>query len=198
MSHGLGGATLRLGAVRDDASPAWMAFYPEGLPEDWRLPFYAHYWKDLLVPSGEWVRLLSDPGWLDGVPDDLALYFEVPSFLSEAGAAMQTLAEALGTQLGGFLLDHDAVSTRPGLIGPRFVRVPFPSMPGALAVAAYAGKTGSVLVVEPRPGLSLRLRRDLLEALVRAMPDHRQRLFLRGSPVELEDAETILRLAGFI
>lgn len=196
MNRESGGATLRLGAVWDDTSPAWTAFYPDGLPEDWRLPYYAQYWKDLLVPSLHWARHVSDQVWLDEVPEDLSLYFEVPSSVRRANSAMQALAEVLGTRLGGFLLDHDDLPVDPGLSAYAFTGAPFPPMPGARGVAAYVGKAGSVLVVEPQPGLSLRHRRELLETLARTMPDRSQPLFLRCGPGELEEAETMLRLAG--
>jgi hypothetical protein len=198
MNRGSDGAALRLGAVRDDASPAWDAFYPEGLPDDWRLPFYAHYWKDLLVPSRDWTRFVSAPGWLDEAPEDLRLYFEVPASEQEVNFAMQALADVLGTRLGGFLLEREDLAANATLGGRVFARAPFPPMPGALYAAGYAGEAGFVRVVEPRPGLSLRDRRELLEALVRAMPDCRQPLFLHCGPGELEEAETILRLAGLI
>jgi hypothetical protein len=198
MNRGSEGAELRLGAVRDDASPAWAAFYPEGLPDDWRLPFYAHYWKDLLVLSRDWTRFVSAPGWLDEAPEDLRLYIEVPASEQEVNFAMQALADALGTRLGGFLLERENLAANATLGGRVFARAPFPPMPGALYAAGYAGEAGFVRVVEPRPGLSLRDRRELLEALVRAMPDCRQPLFLHCGPGELEEAETILRLAGLI
>ena len=198
MNRESGGATLRLGAVWDDTSPAWTAFYPDGLPEDWRLPYYAQYWKDLLVPSRDWARHVSDRGWLDEVPEDLSLYFEVPSSARGANSAMQTLAQALGTRLGGFLLDHDDLPVDPGLCAYAFTGAPFPPMPGARDVAAYAGTAGSVLVAEPQPGLSLRHRREMLEMMTRAMPDRGQSLFLRCGPGELEEAETILRLGGLL
>ena len=198
MNRGSGGAALRLGAVRDDGSPGWEAFYPEGLPDDWRLPFYAHYWKDLLVPSRDWARFVSDPGGFDEAPEDLRLYFEVPAPEQEVNHAMQALADGLGTRLGGFLLEREDLPANATLGGLVFVRAPFPPLPGAVYAAGYAGEAGFVRVAEPRPGLSLRDRRELLEALVRAMPDRRQPVFLRCGPGELEEAETILRLAGLI
>ncbi len=198
MNRESGGATLCLGAVRDDASPAWTAFYPDDLPEDWRLPYYAHYWKNLLVPSRDWAWQVSARGWLDEVPEDLSLYFEVPSSVREANSVMQTLAQALGARLGGFLLDDDQLPLDPGLRAYAFTGVPFPPVPGARDVAAYAGMAGSVLVAEPQPGLSLRHRREMLERMTRALPDRRRFLFLRCGPGELEEAETILRLGGLL
>jgi hypothetical protein len=198
MNHESGDAALRLGAVRDDASTAWDAFYPEGLPDDWRLPFYAHYWRDLLVPARDWSRLVADPGGFDEVPEHLRLYFEVPSSGQGAASAMRALADVLGTRLGGFLVEREDLSENSALDGRVFVRAPFPSIPGARCTAGYAGAAGFVRVVEPQPELSLRSRRELLEALVRAVPDRRQPVFLRWGPGELEEAETILRLAGLI
>jgi hypothetical protein len=190
------GQAMRVGAVWDDASSDWAAFFPEDLPEDWRLPFYAHYWKVLLLPSKDWARMHSDPLWLSDLPEDLNLYFEIPPSGRGSGALMATLTERLGLRLGGFLVGSADCPVPSVSREYLFARVPFPSVPGALRATAYAGDTGAVCIVEPQPGLALRDRRALLEALVQALPGSARTLFLKCDPKALEDSETILRLIG--
>jgi len=55
----------------------WLeSFYPEDIPEEWRLGFYANEFNTLLVPWSEWEEL--EEG-LDDTPDDFHLYLELPS-----------------------------------------------------------------------------------------------------------------------
>jgi len=187
---------LRLGAVRDDESQAWRNFYPDGLPEDWKLPFYSHYWKDLLFPAGDWARAVRETGWLVDVPRDLRLYFELPSLPDDDPTPCGLLAEALEQRLGGFLLPADAEP--PVGLGalPVFRCENGPQLPGALQVARFAGPGGVVLVLEPEPDLTLARWRGLLESAAGLLADARQPVFLRAGPGELENAETILRLSG--
>jgi hypothetical protein len=187
---------LRLGAVRDDGSPAWRNFYPDGLPEDWKLAFYGHYWKDLLLPAGDWTRAVRDTGWLADVPGDLRLYLELPSLPDEDPTPFGPLAVALDLRLGGVLLPADAGP--PVGVGARrvFRRESGPHLPDARQVARFAGPEGVVLVLEPEPGLTLARWRGLLESAAGLLPDARQPVFLHAGPGELENAETILRLSG--
>ena len=187
---------LRLGAVRDDESPAWRNFYPDGLPEDWRLAFYGHHWKDMLFPAGYWEGAVRDTGWLAEVPGDLRIYFELPSLPDEDQTPCGLLAEALDTRLGGLLLPADAGS--PVGVGVRqvFRREIGPQLPDARNVVRFVGPGGVVLVLDPEPGLTLARWRGLLEAAAGLLADARQPVFLRTGPGELQNAETILRLSG--
>ena len=58
----------------------WMeSFYPEDIPEDWRLGFYANEFNTLLVPWSQWSESVDDlEEGLEDTADDFHLYLELP------------------------------------------------------------------------------------------------------------------------
>ncbi|MCA1790371.1 MAG: hypothetical protein LC667_11110 [Thioalkalivibrio sp.] len=199
MGSAASGHSLRLAAVHNDADPAWKAFYPEDLPEDWRLAYYAHYWKDLLIPAGEWERFTLDLNWIRDLPDALRLYFEVPDDLAEPGDTCARLAASLGPRLGGLMM-ADPLELPAGILPPGSLLGRAPGPPtndGIRASSAFANETSVVLVLAPEPGLGPREWRALLEAVPACLPAALETIvFLRAGPRELETAGTILRLSG--
>jgi hypothetical protein len=77
-------------------------FYPEDLPEDWRLSYYANEFAGVLLPEALW-RVTGPEtisGWCDDVPDDFLFFLE-----SLGGHASDRLAavyrDLFGTHWGG-------------------------------------------------------------------------------------------------
>ncbi len=186
---------LRLAPVQDAASPAWQSFYPEDLPADWVLAYYAHFWRELLVPAGNWETWVEDPRWLDEAPEELRLYFQVPE---GAGGDCPGLASRLGTRLGGFLFPGAAPEPTAELQPPQVFRpMPDPVVVGARHAHAFTNGRDTVLVLEPEVDLDLRQWRALIEALHAVSTSGRGTLaFLHAGPDEIEQAQTILRLSG--
>lgn len=66
--------------ARDWDRPEWCGkFYPEGLPDDWRLPYFANAFDSVLVPPTVWqeappARLAQ---WAEEVPDRFRFYLEL-------------------------------------------------------------------------------------------------------------------------
>jgi hypothetical protein len=191
--------SLRLAAVHDAADPAWKSFYPEDLPEDWRLAYYGNYWKDLLIPADEWEDFVLDSRWIADLPDTLRLYFEVPEGLAAPGDPCARLAASLGPRLGGIMM-ADPSRLPAGALPPGVLlgRAPGPpAIEGVSASAAFANETSVALVLAPEPGLGPPGWRALLEAVHACLPAAREAIvFLRAAPRELETADTILRLSG--
>jgi hypothetical protein len=91
---------------------AWVGgFYPEDLPADWRLSYYANAFRAVLVPADELHR--ADPDvlgqWTADVPEAFGFYLEVSGTLMEAlgrGPLLLTeLSRAVHGRLCGFVLD---------------------------------------------------------------------------------------------
>ncbi|TVP88163.1 MAG: hypothetical protein EA347_06480 [Thioalkalivibrio sp.] len=184
-----------MAAVEDEASPQWRSFYPEDLPADWTLAYYAHFWSELLSPAAQWPRWAGDDQRLDEVPEALRLYLEVPA---GAGADCPRLADRLGARLGGFLFPdpgaEPSLQLEPAQV---FRRVDDPVVVGASSAQAWTNGREAVLVLEPEAGLDPRQWRALLESMHAAATPGRDTLaFLRSGPRELEQAQTILRLSG--
>ncbi|WP_006747160.1 hypothetical protein [Thioalkalivibrio paradoxus] len=185
---------LRLAAVLDDTDAAWQAFYPEGLPDDWRFAFYGHYWPEILIPQEEWRRFATNAGWVSELPEAFQVYFEVPAGATQHCGELQ---RTLGGFLGGCLLegeDGNGAGLPAGV--PVYLRQPDPALDHVQSCRYYAGPRGGVLVLEPEPGFALPGWRRLLESLHGRFAEPSLLVFLRAGPQELENAETIRRLAG--
>ncbi len=76
QEHQLDNGSIRLGAFGLEHADLLNNFYPEDLPEDWRLGFYANEFNALLVPESVWRdESLDLEDWLD-VPEAFCFYFE--------------------------------------------------------------------------------------------------------------------------
>jgi uncharacterized protein YecE (DUF72 family) len=91
----------------------WEHFYPDDLPADWRLDYYANEFLALLVPHHEWSvqgdnELLA---WQQQVSDEFRFYWEVPSDAVEASLRLQRLLiEGEFAAHWGGVVDFSAVS----------------------------------------------------------------------------------------
>lgn len=95
--------------------PSWRGgFYPEDLPDDWRLSYYANAFRAVLVPAerlgeasaGEMAQ------WGEDVPEGFRFFLEVSGALMETyqGDASGFLAYtgAIGHSVGGIVLDLES------------------------------------------------------------------------------------------
>jgi hypothetical protein len=69
--------------ARDWDRPDWRGeFYPEDLPEDWRLAYFANAFESVLVPATNWCE--TPPGrltqWAQDVPERFRFYLELDAF----------------------------------------------------------------------------------------------------------------------
>ena len=84
---------FRLGAAGWE-HPQWAgAFYPEDLPSDWRLAYYAHFFGCVLVPAAQW-RGAAFAQWLADTP----AHFR---FLLQDGPGVEAAQRALGARCAG-------------------------------------------------------------------------------------------------
>ena len=158
-------APLRIGA-RDWMHPGWAeAFYPDDLPEEWRLGYYANEFSTVLVPAERW--LAADGAelveWADEVHEGFRFVLECGGVSAER---LATIREALGERLGGWA-DGEAI-WRPG--------------------EAVAGVRVGLL---PPGSHGPRRLREWLEPFVAQAPEGARYLFLGGAP---PDAETLRAL----
>ncbi|HED34387.1 MAG TPA: hypothetical protein ENJ08_09265 [Gammaproteobacteria bacterium] len=74
--------TIRLGACGWNY-PHWQAgFYPDDLPQDWRLSYYANEFSAVLLPEKQWRTDAVEPGeWAYDVTDNFRFYLQCDEFL---------------------------------------------------------------------------------------------------------------------
>ncbi len=92
--------TIRVGAC-DWQHAHWQgSFYPEDLPEDWQLSYYANEFSVVLVPEVRWRAEAADfDEWLDQVPQGFQFYF----LRSEVKLTDSAVEVIFGDAFGGFV-----------------------------------------------------------------------------------------------
>jgi hypothetical protein len=80
-------AYLILAGASDWQQPGWRGcFYPDDLPDDWQLPFYATRFQAVYLPAARWQTVSADTWarWLDDTPPGFVFVLE-PGVGTEAG-----------------------------------------------------------------------------------------------------------------
>jgi len=93
--------TVRVG-VCDWDQPHWLgSFYPEDLPEDWRLSYYANEFSAVLVPETKWrAENVDFEQWAEDVPEGFRFYF-LTSQINEG--ELKGPQDSLGELFAGFV-----------------------------------------------------------------------------------------------
>ncbi|WP_303901873.1 hypothetical protein [Thiohalomonas denitrificans] len=100
---------MRIGAYGWDHDRWQGRFYPDDLPGDWRLGYYAGEFSAVVVPVPDWLGLTRERAdeWRDDTGEDFRFYLELPS--EEAASIdpgrLLALAALVGERLGGFVAD---------------------------------------------------------------------------------------------
>ena len=85
-------------------------FYPDDLPQEWRLSYYANEFSGVLIPSAVWgsggEALWG--GWQDDVPEDFLFYLEQPAVSAQL-EMMSRCGRALGRQYAASLAAGESV-----------------------------------------------------------------------------------------
>lgn len=192
--------TLRLGAVYARRDPAWSAFFPAELPEDWRPAYYAHQWGHWLLPAEDWDYWVGRVRAGEALCAQLHWFFRVPDAGKNVLADMQCLVEGLGGDpvyfLGSATGHHLPLLAplRPHGAGASGIW-PFPRR----WVAGFADADRVVVEIAGLETTNLRRLRAELAEDVAALPQRAERfLFLQAGPQTLENARIIARLSGWM
>lgn len=201
------------------AHPGWMgSFYPDDLPEDWRLAYYANLYRVVLVPAEAWLDPSAPAACLEEAEEGPGFLAEVPTdFLTQA-AAGDTAAlsdwlrgvSVLGDRLDGLILPPEAPSVPAPLLARLDETAPLAvegDFPGADAFGRVwrgppespqldRGRLAVARIGSPPP--NPRGLREILEALLAVAGETRlAALIIEGEPPDqgaLETAGTILDL----
>lgn len=93
-------------AARGWRHPVWAVdFYPEGLPEDWRLSYYSNEFRAVVVPADYWptVDALEVERWQEDTDEAFQFFLEVAD-LRTGWVDFSALVAPLAGQIGGILL----------------------------------------------------------------------------------------------
>jgi hypothetical protein len=122
--------------------PDWIGtFYPDDLPAEWRLSYFANAFGAVLVPLDLWRR--ADPevlaGWAADVPDGFGFYLETAAAPTQQERSRA--AESLSTRLRGWV----------SLAGSRTADLPAWGHPDGAPLARLAPAD---LIATPRAALT--------------------------------------------
>jgi hypothetical protein len=135
----------------------WDGFYPEDIPAEWRLDFYANEFFALVVPYNAWSNEADEAllAWQDQVSDDFRFYWELPEGQSAAVERLQRLREndEFTAHWGGILAE--ASQLRIG--EPLELRPLREAIEGAMG----PGDESLLVVIEPAAAECLQAARDI-------------------------------------
>ena len=190
---------------------AWSGvFYPDDLPHDWRLTYYANEYRVVLVPHRIWsgAPLSTFETWASDVPPGFRFFLRASADgwgRGETARRLSACAQALGSHCAGVVADG-ASPTGPEAMGHPSIPIYLPHRPpeagGSLYLAAPTGDPDGVDRVmlwasDALPDLPRR-RRALEHLAAGCARDRDAVLFITGTPPSLEGVDETLTLARLL
>lgn len=185
------------------------SFYPEDLPEEWRLDFYCNEFRALVVPAQLWTNDDSAEAqeWTSGLGEETRVYLEIPGQISLS--RMRRASATLADRFAGFVAASEpgSLPTEPGIAVGIWGRAAPPSplapgicwcWPGQGGLPQCRGNGLATAWIGPEP-LTPMVLRQTIEALAAAGGDDNSLLVVRGGPASLglmRDAQTLTALLG--
>jgi hypothetical protein len=188
-------------------APNWERdFFPEDLPEDWRLDYYANEYPGILIPQDVWAEGLDVEEWIENLSEDFEFHFQVTAGMpDESLKRLIQAADALGTRLKGLLLesrDREGYSTlvdRLAVInsGRKIsVMTPYEGLPLCWQPDIQAGTACGPGLIRLERDIPPRQLRALIESYAADTVDEAPILFVRAPVAVLETLKTLLDLMG--
>ncbi len=168
------------------------AFYPDDLPPDWRLAYYANEFPGVLIPDRLWLTVGSGTleSWVDDVRESFRFYLEVDGAIDTEECLNKI--HCLGNNFGGIVMDYRRKPESP------LVNI----FPGGLAkefplYEMGSNEPGLKTSLPHQVGIALRIptkyladpmsqRRFLEELAGHVAPGAETLLFLDGDPPAIE------------
>ncbi|RDH88860.1 MAG: ABC transporter permease [endosymbiont of Seepiophila jonesi] len=171
--------------------PAWQgSFYPDDLPEDWRLTYYANEVPGVLVPMALWCKAdeAQVESWIDDVEEGFRFYLALTGGGGDCDPV--AVADLLGDNLGGVVVDSVVETTRTGEI-PRFTLATKGQQLSEKVSPAYRLTAESLG--------DLRAQRALLESLAGQVPEGADvLLFIEGERIDMAVLKDLRQLAQLL
>ncbi len=91
--------SIKVGSYGWEFASFLQSFYPQDLPQEWRLSFYANEFNSILIPAELWCDSSLDiEEWLD-VPDDFSFYLQQAD--AHCDERLHSVTQLLGSKLKG-------------------------------------------------------------------------------------------------
>jgi len=157
--------------------PAWQdSFYPDDLPPEWRLSYYANEFNAVLASSDLWGAADAEliASWADDVHDGFRFFLELPAGAETAiTERIPEVAAGLGAACGGLVLTgHELPASLTGIKPslPLYLSMAEPVAPHAEGFRLFSATDAvadapHILVVSGLSELTLPAIRDLITVM---------------------------------
>ena len=147
------------------------SYYPEDIPDDWRLGFYANEFNTLLVPWEHWNGSVDElEGGLEDTDDDFHLYLELPATQQSLPSHLSQVSDRV-TGLVCTKGDPESWQAEAAKWQPPILAALAKQDAGFQRFAAAAGKPVSLVLIDSTGVGDLSMMREQLElALVDTGP----------------------------
>lgn len=180
--------------------PRWETqFYPDDLPSDWKLGFYANEFRCVLVPAEEWIN--ADDAvleqWADDVDADFSLFFELP----DTPQLLPEGLESLGSVLTGFVASTKAEQIWRPVLEDWPILTPISDGHSVMSCYALRGESRPSLVVfDPGDaGCELVDLRAYIESVLQGVPTTEKVYFIiAGQTPSLETMKNVNIIAELL
>ncbi len=166
-------------------------FYPDDLPPDWQLAYYANEFSTVLVPVEEWSQQADVAQWLDDVPEGFRFYIDAPR-QSELLPLFTRSCEMLQDKLAG-------------VVASEIIQLPI-TVPVYVAqetntqnILLREQTNGSMLALLEEDYANLKVLRKWLQQTMAENENKLRGIFLSNKSVsvqQLRDVKTLVELLG--
>lgn len=175
------------------------AFYPDDLPRDWQVSYYANEFKSILLPASTWgdAPLADAAYWRSEVGEDFSFYVEITPALLQAGhwaQVQQAVEQQLAAQLTGIIVTEDALGGLPAAWLSRFEIHALQAQQWLASTPTRA--LAQLGIVHAAQGLTAIALRDLFATLQRQTAHKDVVLFLDTPHAAVEQIRLMQQLYG--
>lgn len=190
-------AELVVGTCGWEHAPWLESYYPEDLPEDWRLNYYANEFGCMVLPAKIWMLVDKETieQWLEDVDEDFMFFIELPARKEDVTASLSTFAG----RCAGAILQHGNPDDWRDVVGD--IPVLYSEDTGNLKCYQHAGQAETVLAwlaAGPGEKIELPALREQIEAGLKVATTRLAFIIGNEAPAigNLQNAKVIAELLG--
>jgi hypothetical protein len=178
----------------------WLeTYYPDDLPADWRLDYYANEFGCVVLPAEVWIKADEEAigQWLEDVEEDFMFFLELPAQPDDVAANLSAFAG----RCAGAILPEGKPADWQALLGE--IPVLSSEDTGNLKCYRHAGQSETVLAwLASGPGQKIELPalREQIEAALKGVAATSRLAFIIGNEApameNLQNAKVVAELLG--
>jgi len=187
---------------------SWVgSFYPEDIPEEWRLDFYSNAFRVVLVPEMDWLSWCEDEleDFLDAVEGDFSFFFEViDEFTDSKQLQLNRIVAVFESCAKGvviFLEQDDAAD-----IAAEYSSLPVTLVSKSISFGSWQWEQQGYICSGEPCGVVLdlatdaKLQTNLLKSFMNSLPEHREgaALLVRNEALDMSQLYNLKTIGEFL